>query len=60
MSFESPYSIIYYRQAQAQYFRDSGEIPDFFPIEIQSQQGRRAARPHFYPIKIGVWGTFTF
>jgi len=42
------HSIIYYRQAQAQYFRDSGEIPDFFLIEIQSQQGRRrgAWRPY--------------
>jgi hypothetical protein len=36
------HSIIYYRQAQAQYFRDSGEIPYFFLIEIQSQQGRSA------------------
>jgi hypothetical protein len=36
------HSIIYYRQAQAQYFRDSGEIADFFLIEIQSQQGAAA------------------
>jgi hypothetical protein len=30
------------KPAQAQYFRDSGEIADFFLIEIQSQQGAAA------------------